>query len=275
MESQFELAGGSVAGTNHRRGVPTNCQDAFCISQGPWGSIAVIADGCSSGDDSEVGAAIGVRLVAYSLERHLSKGRPATASLLRRVHQETVSHLHVLAKSMGESLSEVVARYFLFTLVGVAITDENATFFSIGDGVIVVNGEEIRLLPSEENEPLYIGYALTGSRLTDDNPNALDFRIARQLPPRELESFLIGTDGVCDVIEKAEALLPGEVEPFGAVSQFWREERYFTRKVAITRRLNLMARDRFASDGAKDGGRLPDDTTLVVGRSIAKETRNA
>ena len=282
----FELAAGGVAGRDHRRGVPTNYQDAYCIRYGRNAITAVVADGCSSGERSEVGAAIGVEMLTTLLHRQLDRGYPPSRHLLARVQRQLVSQLDVLAQMMGESLSEVVNRFMLFTLLGVIITEETAFFFALGDGVVAINGTVMTLevggdilnpasKPTVSNQPIYLAYALTGSELTDDEPTKLDFRIIAHMPVGQLEYFLLGTDGVTDIISRADDCLPGRDEQVGSLSQFWETDRAFRNRKAVTMRLNLMARDVFApSPGGGRvlyGGLLGDDTTLVVGRRAPAE----
>lgn len=272
--SSFQLAGGSVAGRDHRGrgGVPRNCQDAYHLHGGLTAHVVMVADGCGSGKSSEVGAEIGTRMGATFLCQYLERGLPANGQMLERVRQDLIGHLRVVARNMGSSLSEVVNRYFLFTLLGAIITEETAIFFAIGDGVIVVNGEIRVLEPEAGNQPIYLGYALTGSSLTDENPDKLRFQIVKQLPTAELQHFLVGTDGVSDAITNASRNIPGTNQPFGPISQFWEGDQFFSNPVAITRRLNLMARDwpqKVVPESGRqvvDSGLLPDDTTFVVGR---------
>lgn len=270
MQPTFQIAGGSVTGKDHRKGVPRNRQDAWHVEHGPRAVTALVSDGCGSGEASEVGAALAVRLTTTYLHRYLNRGFRPNEEMLERVRRDVLSQLHVLARDIGESLSEVVNHYFLFTLAGVIITDEVSTFFALGDGVMFINGELIVLQPEAGNQPIYLGYALTGSALTDDNPASLHLRIVRQVTTANLSHFLVGTDGVADAHARATRFLPGTDEPFGDISQFWENDRFFNSPVAITRRLNLMARDwtRRLPEGRQviEGGLLPDDTTFVVGR---------
>jgi hypothetical protein len=182
-----------------------------------------------------------------------------------------LSNINVLARNMGVSLGEVINRYFLFTMNGVIITEDDAIFFALGDGVVIINGEVTVLDPGPKNQPVYMAYQLTGSSVTDGDPSSLEFQTVRKMPTAELQTFLVGTDGIKDVIDRQERNLPGQSEPVGPISQFWQQDKYFVPgTVAVTRRLNLMARDwpRQGTNGryVLDGGLLADDTTLIVGR---------
>jgi hypothetical protein len=90
----------------------------------------------------------------------------------------------------------------------------------------------------------------------------------------ELHSFLLGTDGVCDLMQSAESHMPGKTEKVGPLSQFWQEERFFCNPDMVRRRLAGIARDvttRSEAGIRKEAGLLTDDTTLIVGRRITAE----
>lgn len=285
MLADFEFSGGSVTGRDHRLGVPKNRQDDFVIVHGPNVMVAVIADGCSSGGQasladrsvtclgsSEVGASLAVRLLSELLVRLLSQGHEVDSAFLKRAQNDLIAQLHVLANAMGGSLSEVVDRYFLFTLIGVIMTEQTTTFFALGDGVIVVNDDMTVLEAGADNQPIYLGYSLSGSSLTDGQPELLDLGIVQELPTDELDHFLIGSDGVNDWMAHSERTFPGLGDSLGDISQFWTNPLYFKNRKAIERKLNLAARDwsRTTPSGGHslEGGLLADDTTLVVGRRL-------
>jgi hypothetical protein len=221
-----------------------------------------------------VGASIGVRLMSSLIYRYFLLGcRRFDDDMLRRIRLDALAQLHVVASAMGPSLSEVVDRYFLFTLVGAILTGDEATFFALGDGVVFVNGEAHELQPEADNQPIYMGYGLTGSSLTDTDPAKLEFRTVDRLPTDQLNHFLIGTDGVLDYIRCGSRNMPGLDIPVGKIDQFWEQEKYVINTAAIERQLNLAARDwpRRHDDGSRhiEGGLLPDDTTLVVGQRLS------
>lgn len=269
MESLFETASGSVAGRDHVHAGRNN-QDALCVLTEPEVTVAVVCDGCSSGRFSEVGAQLGARLVATGLRDALAMGKPPDEAL-ERSRLDVLAHVRALANAIGESLSQAVNDYFLFTAV-VAVIGPDRTFVAgIGDGMFVYNGEPVRLGPFPNNEPPYLAYAITGSSLAGDRGAALRFMRYLDVPTGEVSSLLIGTDGAADLAEAQERLLPGRDEPAGPVSQFWENDRFFRNPFILGRRLNLIN----PSQGVvrvRNGiveraeGLLPDDTTLVVVR---------
>jgi len=278
MQSDFELAGGSTIGRDHRRNRRNN-QDAYCIVHKPNVTVAIVCDGCGdkqSSPHSEVGAHIGSRLIAETASRHAKRYLEAAVSLgggdspyfWERVRQDVLAMINVLANQMGESLSEVVSKYFLFTTVGVIITPQQVEFVSIGDGFMVINGHELRIGPFPENTPPYLCYSMVRSSI---DPALLKFQIQQAMEPDNLQSFLLGTDGLGDLIKASGLKAPGTAYEVGPISQFWKGDAYFLNRFAVERRLAVINRD-FQRVNLRDekidceSGFLPDDTTFVVGR---------
>jgi len=275
MSQLFEFAAGSIAGRSHRIAGRNN-QDTCCRLEATDCSVAVVCDGCGSGEHSEVGAKLGAPLVARAVLRHAqahlqtSCGQapgPLPFCLWESAHRDVLDRISVLAANMGDSLSCTINDYFLFTVVGVLITPLSTACFALGDGVIVVNDEEIPLGMFPGNAPPYLAYGLVESSLEVTDAELLRFQIHRSLPTAELRSFLIGTDGVQDLMKAAARNLPGKTESVGPLRQFWQEDRYFANPDMIRRRLAAVNRDVVSTDNArKEAGLLRDDTTLIVGR---------
>lgn len=256
----FQLAAGSIIGRDHRQ-VPRNSQDSYHVVRESGSVVAIVTDGCSGGRYSEVGAHLGARLTAESLRLQL-KERPAPEIDFESVARDVTAGLRVLARQLGEDMSQVVADYFLFTVVGAVLTPSRAVFFAFGDGVVVVNGE--KTIIDYDNQPPYIGYHLLDNRLIGIDPYQLRFVTVASLALGEVEHFLIGSDGVADLDAAAGINLPGLDKTAGPLSQFWEQDRYYRNPALITRQLNLIARD--WPKRQPQPGLLPDDTTLIVGR---------
>lgn len=280
MQTEFEIAGGSIPGGDHlQRGnllVGKNNQDALCTHQDQRVTIAIVSDGCGSHPRSEVGSNVGSQLLRTALLRQWARhaGMAKTQGFdkalplaLEATRQDVLAHLRILSQAIAGdgSFSAAICENFLFTLVGAIITEHGAGFFSIGDGLIIVNGDEQRIGPFENNEPPYLSYALLTTRWKDEQ---LRFAIHRTLPTTELQNFLIGSDGAADLAQAAAVKLPGYPGLIGPIAQFWSNNQYFT-KSGIRRRLALI-NSRFVSiedlELFDENPRLKDDTTLVVGR---------
>lgn len=280
MQTEFEIAGGSIPGGDHvLRGnllVGKNNQDAFCTHQDQRVTVAIVSDGCGSHPRSEVGANVGSQLLRTALLRQWARhaGMAKTQGFdkalplaLEATRQDVLAHLRILSQAIAGdgSFSAAICDNFLFTLVGAIITEYGAGFFTIGDGLIIVNGDVQRIGPFDNNEPPYLSYALLTTRWKDEQ---LRFAIHRTLPLAELKNFMVGSDGAADLSQAAEVKLPGYPDLIGPIAQFWSNNQYFS-KTGIRRRLALI-NSRFVSikelELSEENPRLKDDTTFVVGR---------
>jgi serine/threonine protein phosphatase PrpC len=261
INPDYELTGGGVLGRDHRVTF-RNYQDALHILQATDCTVAVVADGCGSALHSETGAQLGVRLLAEIVCNQTRRGN-VRAIKWRRVLQHLLSSLDTLARQMGGNYREVVEEFFLFTCIGVVLGKSDAVFFGLGDGLLVINGEATSLGPYPGNMPPYAGYGLLEGSINID-PALLDIWTC-EVPLAELDHFLIGTDGLDDLMEAAEKSVPGMDQPVGGIEQFWTEDRYFGgNPELVSRRLRLLARDWPKHN--PEPGVLPDDTSLIVGR---------
>lgn len=268
MSRQFELAGGSIIGRDHRL-VPRNNQDAYTIVQGEDVTVAIVADGCGSSPHSEVGAQLGAQLVADAAHVAATQTGGITERL-QWIQLDSLAALEAVMERMGDDFRRTVEDYFLFTIVGVVLTPETATFFAFGDGIVVINGAVSCLGPFPGNAPPYLGYGLLYERLDMAVTSGKQFEIIRHMPIGELDNFLIGTDGVLDLINAAEQQLPGMQQPVSGIGQFWQQDKFFSNPELVHRRLKLIGRDWPKRD--PEPGLLPDDTTLIVGRRMPAGT---
>ncbi|WP_437513171.1 protein phosphatase 2C domain-containing protein [Sorangium sp. So ce1099] len=266
--SPFEIAGGTVTGTDHLAVGRPN-QDAYAFRAEGGCLAAVVCDGCGSGARSEVGAALGARLVTEQVLGALRRGADVESpETWEEVRRGTLAPLRAVAGGMGGRLADVVSTYFLFTAVGLAISGDTACAFSLGDGVIALGDELLRLGPFARNEPPYLAYGLLDRPPGGEAPR---FTVHRAFPSSALRTALLGTDGALDLLESASRRLPGGGGEVGPLSTFWEDDRYFRNPDAVRRRLALInrsvARPVWKEERMeREGGLLRDDTTLVIVR---------
>jgi hypothetical protein len=283
MQALFEVASGSIAGREHLR-VGKNNQDAYFSICNEQAAIAVVCDGCGSGKHSEVGAKIGARLVVKTIAKQIQSASDSqdglTSEFWERLKLDLLAEMQQVLQMLGggsngddggdsqadafrrEAVQQIVNDYLLFTIVGMLITPTEAVTFSIGDGLVVVNGKIGQIGPFPDNAPPYLAYGLY-------RPDLIHFHIHDRIHTDVVESVLIGTDGAVDLMSIAEMDLPGKQETVGQISQFWQANRYFINPEAIHRRLSLINREVTRPDWqtqrlTRESGLLPDDTTLVV-----------
>jgi hypothetical protein len=266
--SRFEIAGGTVAGTDHLAAGRPN-QDAYAFRAEGGCLAAVVCDGCGSGARSEVGAALGARLVTEQVLGALRRGGDvASPDTWEAVRRGVLAPLRELARGMGGRLAEVVSTYLLFTVVGLAATGEAACAFSLGDGLIALGDELVQLGPFPGNEPPYLAYGLLDRPPGGEAPR---FTVHRTVPASAIQTALLATDGALDLLASSSRALPGGGGEVGPLSRFWEDDRMFRNPDAVRRRLALINRsvtrpvwkeERLV----RESGLLRDDTTLVVVR---------
>jgi len=262
-EHPFEIASGSVTGRLHMLAGKTN-QDACAWRMRGPALVAVVTDGCGSGAHCEVGAQIGARLVVEQVLARLEAGDPLEShATWEKVRAAALAALAPMAKAMGGRLEETITDFFLFTVLGLAIAGGRAVIFGIGDGMVAIGDERLRIGPFSRNAPPYIAYGLV-----DEGPR---FMIHRAFDTRDIDAIMLGTDGAADLDMLSAELLPGshQDETVGPLSKLWTEDRFFDNRDAMRRWLSLL--NRGASRPAEEerrmtrrAGLLEDDTTLVV-----------
>ncbi|UQA59641.1 protein phosphatase 2C domain-containing protein [Polyangium aurulentum] len=261
VDKEFEIAAGSVPGRSHVLAGRGN-QDAFAFRAGKDGLFAVVCDGCGSSAHSEVGAAIGARVVLEAGMAAIARGAAVDdEATWETVRRESLASLGATARAMGGRLEEVVGEYLLFTVIGVAVARGRATIVGIGDGFFASPGERVRIGPFAGNAPPYLGYGLL-----DEGPR---FTMHRAFDAAALDAVLVGTDGAADMDELEGSALPGSDERLGAISQFWTEDKYFRNRDAIRRALSLVNREVQRPVWSerrvhREAGLLDDDTTVLV-----------
>lgn len=271
----FEIAGGSVAGTNHvKKGI--NNQDYYSFVQTDECIVAIVSDGCGSCKHSEVGSKIQTNLLLQSILTHYSKsfqklGRDCLLypEFWKEIEISVLHSIKILAEQMGNNLRDIIANYFLATCIGVLITEKYTQVFSCGDGVYILNGEQWSIGPFEGNMPPYLAYAITGSSITDKNPDLLGLSRKELMLTKDVHSLLLGTDGVEDLIKKSDFPFPGQERSIGDISQFWEQDRYFQNPQLISNTLRIMNAEKKIPQWKEENilkfeGLLPDDTTLLT-----------
>ncbi|MDD2870400.1 MAG: protein phosphatase 2C domain-containing protein [Candidatus Gracilibacteria bacterium] len=285
MKDTFEIAFGSIVGTDHTK-VFKNNQDAYAYKQGSNYIVACVADGCSAGIFSEFGARFAVNFFVNSVSNILQSLSDKELDCLAekeyvsfpffdKIRLDMLSSIRVLANSMGNDLNKIISDFFLFTLVAVLITPFGTDIVSIGDGYAAINGEEFDIdIPVSQdsslmNAPPYMVYNLVHSKLYEKENKSLNFRLIKGVKTTQLDSLLIATDGVSKWSEIQDLNIPAKSELVGPLSQFWTDDKYFSNQDLLRRKLFLMNNPKIRLDRENDciqkySGLLNDDTTIIA-----------
>ncbi len=263
----LRAAAASVIGARHRRD-GRNGQDAAAAWVGDRAAAVVVCDGCSASASSEVGAQLGVRLVARSLASRLARGvRPSDAALWADVRAEVVHALGAIVDrivaSDGDSDGDgagdgarvaAIRELFLFTIVAAAATDDGgAAVWLLGDGAFAFDGDVHVVGGLADNAPPYAAYDLFGEPRVD--------RLA--IAPADWRTIVIATDGAADA-----AGCGAELADFAV-------PRFVAHPDALRRRLAQLARaderiDWDARRVARAAAALQDDGAIGVLRREAR-----
>lgn len=292
--SSFEIAYGSVVGKDHISSgkvlVGKNNQDAIAIRRNQDVIVAVVCDGCGSGAHSELGAIWGANNIAqnlvdmYSLAtiaghiKFMEDGctdappvQPIRPSQLVEIARQNIVHdLRTFAATMAppDALAHFVNDYLLFSCMCVIVTKHHAEIFAIGDGYYAFDaglGVQKNAIKFPKNAPPYLAYELITNALS--RSYSLRFELLQSFFADEVKFVLIGSDGVADLADISDRLIPGKTKNVGDLSQFWVEDRYFTNQSMVGRTLRLLNSE---AQMLQDGVRtvmprlLPDDTSLIT-----------
>jgi hypothetical protein len=142
---KWSSVGEAIVGMAHRRGlVPIVCQDAYCIGDSDR-LVVVVCDGAGSSVLSEVGS----QQLSQSVVRILHSLEPVIASLLDTTE----------GTKIGNKLAEIIYRYSIRLLQDIAVNykresrdfrttllltvfgTENAFWYKVGDGEIIIEND--------------------------------------------------------------------------------------------------------------------------------------
>lgn len=132
-----------------------------------------------------------------------------------------------------------------------------------------MNGRVGEVGPYPDNAPPYIAYSLMNETAGEDN--FLRFKVHELIDTAELETAMLATDGLKELLDKEFETVPGKRHIVGHVSQFWRDDRFFDDKnhELITpwlRQLNSEVVKLNSVDMRieRHPGLLSDDTTVIA-----------
>lgn len=259
MNDIYEVAAGTIPGRHHvGRGnllVGKNNQDAYGIATNERYVVAIVFDGCSASQHSEVGAKLAAAVLPnIILGSNASTKELSTTAFWQSVKTEVLRVFDQFAQLIDDkdSYADVISQYLLFTILGAVITENGAVIFSIGDGAFSINGVTSVIPEYPGNAPPYLCYGLLGSNV--------NFQF--ESSPDPVETLWIGTDGSIELLNKQRLNVPGKSHKVGQIS---------FNNHSLTpwlRQLNSEVVVLSSEDGEpvlkRHHGLLNDDTTIVV-----------
>lgn len=193
-----------------------NNQDAVYVTNNQKFSIGVIADGCGSGTNSEVGAQLGVRFVSKLIKECIDSKIEWKSILKDKIQSYSKS----LAEKHSSNPADFFNNYLLNTIIGFVKHENLITIFHCGDGVII-NGGQIKIL-NQNNRPQYVNKEFIGE--PEGDFKFQEFTYSGQ-------TILIGSDGV-EVLIKA--IQKREICEFSDVNEFLNSELNYSSPIGIT-----------------------------------------
>lgn len=253
MEALFDLFGGSARGGEHAR-LHRNNQDGLALFASEELVVAAVTDGCSSGRGSEVGARYAAEWIVRRVCADRDPGRRDPGTLTRDLTECVRGLAHGL-RANGEDARGALHDFFLFTFLVAIVEPELTTVFGVGDGVVSINGQVSVLDPGPENAPDYVAYGVLGK-------HAREAVIHHAGPTADIRTVVIGTDGVADLIARANDMLP-DGSCVGGVAALETDDRYLKNPSLLQKRLITLGEVHH---------RLRDDTSIAVIRRRAERS---
>ncbi|MCB0335544.1 MAG: protein phosphatase 2C domain-containing protein [Bdellovibrionales bacterium] len=315
----FKIISASVPGSSHLgQGtvlIGKNNQDAHRIhpklgedrvwNGGPSPLIAIVSDGVSSAVDSEVGSKLAVRMVSATIAKEFRRAQlalgeavaqglkiesdPLPDAFWKRVDNNAYapfSTLLTVLSSDDVEFRENLKELFIFTTLGLLHTEEYGSWIfgpRGSDGVFAANGKVTVLKPQAGNKPISGCYRFVPNEF-QDQPELMDTVVHRYFKPGELQTFLLGTDGV-EHLQAAEGKkMPGREERVRPLKDLWEDPEFFSEDSLqlYLRQINTeWTQLKKPSQEEQKAGKqsrlireprlLLDDTTIIVGRRISSQ----
>ena len=234
----FTFTSASVIGNFHQR-LNCNNQDALEFYQDKNIIIGVVADGCGSGSNSEVGSRLSVNFVINFCRKHFT-----TATFdSQKLKVALIEYLSEIIKNQQtKEKLEFIENYLYFTLFGFVVQPNQTFIFHTGDGLYYLNEKEV--IVEQNNQPKYIVKNLVNGNVEIE----VDI-----IETSKLNRLLISTDGL---IQLNERFLKNEViNGNRKIADFFDKAEYFDDIISLKNDLTDLSINRNI---------LKDDTTLIL-----------
>jgi len=203
----WSIQGGVVNGHYHQ-GSFRNGHDAVAFGVIPEANamFGLVADGCGSGEHSEVGAKLAVKYASRSIYALSKKEWPTIERLPSYIFSSLVNFLRIQANLLCSNeedpieLALTVQDYLLFTFLGFyqCLKTQRGVFFRCGDGHFITTHEHRNL--DEKNTPSYIGYNCIQDPTNEIMPN-------KECIPNEFDLYSYSTEANKRIMIATDGLL--------------------------------------------------------------------
>lgn len=180
---EWYAVGVSERGPGHVKGNLPN-QDSWSAFVYDWGSVAVVSDGLGSKAKSEIGSKAVCSTFAVTANNFRGDILKHRSEFLKQFNKQW--HMAIEPYSY-----DVCSATCLFALM----TDDNLVVGRLGDGMIVVLGDENHLIKDDKEHSF--------SNITDCMALQSDERLweIRRVDPKEVRMIILCTDGIADDLE--------------------------------------------------------------------------
>ena len=230
----MKTAYGSISGSVHKR-LEYNNQDFVMVTQNEDCIIGLIADGCGSGSNSEVGAQLSLNFISKWLQENSDENDWGV-----HLKKDIQNYSLALSKTHSSEPRQFIKDYLLYTILGFIVRDDIITVFSFGDGVIIM-GNEIKII-DQSNRPKYINNELLGDE--GGSFEFYDFGLKDQI-------LVLGSDGLLDLID---GIGKGLVDEYRTLDDFTEDNRHFTNPVHLPKLLQKYS----------NTGQIKDDCSVII-----------
>lgn len=229
----MKIGFGSIQGYTHKK-LEYNNQDFVLVNEEENYTLGLIADGCGSGSNSEVGAQLGLYYITKFIKENNQIDWKANLKSKLIKYSQNLANLH------SENSKEFTKNFLLYTIIGFFIQEDILTIFSCGDGVIIVD-DNIQII-DQNNQPKYINNELIRGETVDFNFQELTYTH---------QTIILGSDGLVDLMEGINS---GMIDEYTSFEEFIGDERNFTNPIQLPKLLQKYSHK----------GILKDDCSIIM-----------
>jgi serine/threonine protein phosphatase PrpC len=122
----MKIGYGTIQGFTHRK-LEYNNQDFVLVSENDEYNIGLIADGCGSGSNSEVGAQLGLKYLLLKIGEQVSSDWKLNLKENIQKYSKQIAEIH------SNNPREFTKNFLLYTIIGFVEENSKITIFSFGE----------------------------------------------------------------------------------------------------------------------------------------------